>query len=312
MFKQNWESLEKPLTLAENILGKMIHMALPKQSVHAYELLTGGCRHLNYKITLENTEKPYVLRVCNGTYDSLKREHQRSQTFQNIVPVPEIYFTEIIESYSFSLMEFKPGIRLSDLLLSNTPHNLENIMRNCGVLLSKIATYPYLPLQHFSIEDIDFTKGYQKVFEESLINCKDKLTSSEQRKIKAIYKNQLHLIPHDTKHLMHGDFNPANILVIEENGDWKISALLDWEFSFPGHFLWDVSNMLRYKHLMPQEFEIAFLEGIKGCGMTLPSNWETITTIMNIISLLDCLERTIPTKEPLKYNDIRSLIACYS
>ncbi len=39
------------------------------------------------------------------------------------------------------------------------------------------------------------------------------------------------------KHLVHADFDPANILIAKEGSDWNVSGVLDWEFSFSGSIL---------------------------------------------------------------------------
>lgn len=79
-------------------------------------------------------------------------------------------------------------------------------------------------------------------------------------KISHLFDKHVHLFPNDNeRHLVHGDFDPANILVDRTEGIWKVTGILDWEFSFSGSALWDIANMLRYAHLMPPEFENAFL-----------------------------------------------------
>ncbi len=91
--------------------------------------------------------------------------------------------------------------------------------------------------------------------------------------------------------LVHGDFDPANILVDKINGSWAVTGVLDWEFAFLGSYLWDVANMLRYAHKMPSEFQNAFIGGLKRSGIHLPSTWPTTIHLLNLCSLLDCLKR---------------------
>lgn len=85
------------------------------------------------------------------------------------------------------------------------------------------------------------------------------------------------------QHLVHGDFDPANILVNKVKDVWKVGAILDWEFTFSGSYLWDVANMLRYAHKMPSVFQTSFINALEESGIDLPDTWS------NTIHLLDLL-----------------------
>jgi len=84
----------------------------------------------------------------------------------------------------------------------------------------------------------------------------------------------------DEKHLVHGDFDPANILVDQINGSWVVTGILDWEFVFSGSYLWDVANMLRYAHKMPPEFQNPFIDALQRNGIKLPSHWRTTINLL--------------------------------
>ena len=107
--------------------------------------------------------------------------------------------------------------------------------------------------------------------------------------------------------LVHGDFDPANILVERHNGQWCITGILDWEFSFSGSPLWDVANMLRYAYEMPTAFEDFFIKGLN-TGYNLAPNWHISIHLLNLLSLLDCLVRSSIKYEPNRCQDIRALI----
>jgi len=107
---------------------------------------------------------------------------------------------------------------------------------------------------------------------------------------------------------VHGDYDPANILVNKVEGRWRISAILDWEFAFSGAWLWDVSNMLRYAHHMPDTFKEAFVKGIKDGGLILPEQWESITHVFNLIASLYNLMQVQIDTSPKRCRDIQQLI----
>jgi hypothetical protein len=127
--------------------------------------------------------------------------------------------------------------------------------------------------------------------------------------IKKAIKQYATLFPTDSeKHLVHGDFDPANILVDKINDSLVVTGILDWEFAFSGSYLWDVANMLRYAHKIPPEFQNSFLDALQRNGVKLPADWRTTTHLLNLSSLLDLLKRSDPQHHPHRYADIRELI----
>ncbi len=68
--------------------------------------------------------------------------------------------------------------------------------------------------------------------------------------------------------------NYIELTLNKVSNQWKVSAILDWEFAFSGSMLWDVANMLRYAHQVPANFEKAFISGLVQSGITLPKDWK--------------------------------------
>ncbi len=115
-------------------------------------------------------------------------------------------------------------------------------------------------------------------------------------------------LDNNEKHLVHGDFDPANILVCKIDGAWKVSGVLDWEFSFSGPVVCDIATMLRYAHKMPFEFQDAFLKELSSGGLILPQDWRIAIHLLNLLSLLDCLARSDPKNKANQSADINDLI----
>lgn len=67
--------------------------------------------------------------------------------------------------------------------------------------------------------------------------------------------------------LVHGDFNPTNILV--DNG--VVTGILDWEFAHAGSRYMDIGNLLR--HTEPA-FHDQIEEGLRDGGVPLPADWK--------------------------------------
>jgi Ser/Thr protein kinase RdoA (MazF antagonist) len=207
-----------------------------------------------------------------------------------------------------------PGIPLRDLLLGNEPHDLSAIMYEVGMMLASIGIHEFPHAGFFDKElnvippsdnYLNFAKNCLK--HETVLSV---LTSETVLKINHALSYYGHLFPDENeKHLVHADFDPANILVHKVDGAWKVSGVLDWEFAFSGSMLCDVANMLRYAHKMPPAFQDAFLKGLSSGGVTLPRNWLITVQLLNLLSLLDCLQRSDPKNRHHQCADIFELIS---
>jgi GrpB-like predicted nucleotidyltransferase (UPF0157 family) len=208
------------------------------------------------------------------------------------------YYIDELEDYHFAITEFMPGMPLRDLLLGDAPHDLNTIMHEVGTILSKIAAYEFSRSCFFDQElDVIPDESSSEVikFAQDCLGHKTVLavlTHEMISKIRDVLEQYGHLFPDENeKHLVHGDFDPANILLEKVNGIWVVSGILDWEFSFSGSVLWDAANMLRYAHKMPPEFESSFIGALKKSGIKLQHTWRTTIHLLNLTSLLDCLKR---------------------
>ncbi|MEU8702585.1 phosphotransferase [Streptomyces sp. NPDC048680] len=89
--------------------------------------------------------------------------------------------------------------------------------------------------------------------------------------------------------LVHGDFNPKNILVQRRAGQWAVAAVLDWELAFSGSPLFDVGNVLRFAHEYPPAFSAGFVDGFRGGRGRLPADWLRLSRTLDLFALADIL-----------------------
>lgn len=88
--------------------------------------------------------------------------------------------------------------------------------------------------------------------------------------------------------LVHGDINPKNILV-SWDGSWRVSAVLDWEFSYSGCPYGDAANMARFGDMYPAAFLEAFIDAFGTC--TADENWLYLGRVLDMFSLSDLVTR---------------------
>jgi len=315
MFKANWEKASVTYQLPEGMVKKMVRLAYPDKKLTSHELLAGGCTNLNIQILFEHEKNPLLLRIYLRDKNAAYREQKIAALLKKTAQAPLTHYIGELEGYHFAITEFIPGISLRDLLLGESPYYLSEIMHEVGAILAKITAHQFSKpgffdtelnvIPHSSSDNyLIFTKNCLK--NETVLSV---LTPDVILKISQTFDRYSHLLLDETeKHLVHADFDPANILVNKVDGFWQVSGILDWEFSFSGSVLCDVANMLRYAHKMPREFQNAFLNGLVGGGITLPDNWRTTVNLLNLLSLLDCLKRSTPQDQPNQCVDIVELI----
>jgi GrpB-like predicted nucleotidyltransferase (UPF0157 family)/aminoglycoside phosphotransferase (APT) family kinase protein len=314
MFKVEWEKTSVAYQLPEGMVEKMVRLAYPDKKLTSSELIAGGCANLNIKIQLENENQPLILRVYLRDKDSAYREQKLAALLKGHLPVPLTHYIGELEGHNFAITEFIFGISLRDFLLSNAPDAIGAVMSEVGMMLSKITAYEFSKAGFLNkdLEVIPYESSDVKKFAQDCLNDKtvvSVLSPEMNDEIKKAIEQHASSFPtDDDKHLVHGDFDPANIFVDKINGSWVVTGVLDWEFAFSGSYLWDVANMLRYAHKMPPEFQNSFIDALQRNGIKLPPDWRTTAHLLNLSSLLDLLKRSDPQRHPKRCADISKLI----
>ena len=315
IFKADWEKTTANYSLAASTVTGIVALAYPGKRLISWKIISDGCANINIKIQLEGDEAPLILRIYLRDKDAAGREQSLASLLLPATPVPHVLKVGDYQGYRFAITDFIPGITLRDLLLSDDPHDVGAIMFNVGAMLAKIGTHEF-PAAGFFDQDLKIitplSQQYYSQYSKDLLHNKiviERLGDTTVTNINLLFDKYAHLFPTEhERHLVHADFDPANILVTKIGNDWQISGILDWEFSFSGSVLCDIANMLRYAHEMPTIYEKEFLHGLKSCGIELPENWRITVELLNLLSLLDCLVRSDFEQRPKQNADICALI----
>lgn len=93
--------------------------------------------------------------------------------------------------------------------------------------------------------------------------------------------------------LVHGDFNPANLLVRrdKETGQWTLAAVLDWEFALAATPAFDFGNLLRLPLGQERGFTEALAAGYRAAGGRLPEGWQRIARLVDLTAWTEMLSR---------------------
>lgn len=315
VFKSNWETTALHVDIPSILVKEMVRQAFPYTRLISYKIISSGCANLNVKITLENTKAPKILRIYLRDQNSAFREKELAIFLHSFVPVPQTYYIGKLDSYQFAIVQYMRGILLRDFLFNHQENEIRPVMVEAGHILGNIKQIQFSKAgfleNDLTIKQSLSKNDYSLFARECLYHpmVKTQLGSEIIAKTLIFLNKHEHLLP-DTgqHHLVHGDYDPANILVDYRDNQWCISAILDWEFAFSGSSFTDIANMLRYAHQMPPAFEESFLHGLRKGGISLPTTWQQTVHVLNLIALLDCLTRSSPSMHPNRCHDIQELI----
>jgi len=314
-FKATWEKTHTRVHLSDSKIKQMLATYYSENNIKNFHIIEGGCANINVLVTLRNSDSPIILRVYCREGESAYKEQKISKILKGKLPTPEFYYIAEAFGYVFAIIEYLPGISLRDFLLRDNYRDVGQVMFKVGKALGVIYSIKF-PHSGFFNKNL---KVMENATADGLIDlCLDCLQDTKVQsvisaenidQIQTLFKVYKDFLPAGIeRNLVHGDFDPANILVIDRDGEIEVSGILDWEFSFSGSTLYDIANMLRYSHHMPRKYQDSFLEGLRSAGYLLPISWQITIKLLNIVSLLDCLKRSDLENIPNQITDIKKLI----
>lgn len=316
-FKHGWEheSQAAPLMDEEGLRALLSH-AFPGEGPLSWAPLgEAGSRHIHYKVTSEDGAIQ-VLRVAARAQAHMEKElalHARMPVHLDTgLPLR----TGHVESISYSVAPYCQGVPLSHVLLSEPAPTWQKAVRGCGEVLASFReltfTSPgFLDAKLTPFQDPDFSSPQEhalKILREPFV-C-SLLDETCTKRLTQLLEHPLNL--ETASNLVHGDFNPANVLVVKEGDAWRLSAVLDWEFAFSGSSLWDVANWLREAERVDPSYQEAFLEGLTSKGYVLPLVWQETTKILNVMACLDMLGRKGADTRSTMCLDLKNLLTQWS
>ena len=313
-FKSKWEKTHSYTFVDDAIIKGIVSKELSDKQLERFEIIVGGCANLNIKLFFEKTE-PLILRIYIRDKEAAYREQRIAALIKKTVPVPQVYIIGDYQGYRYAIIEYMQGVILRDLILNNHDKAWHNVMYETGTMLAAIAAYQF---DHAGFFDSNLkvmapydSENYVNFMQDCLRNqtVVEQLGDEKIAIIATIITKFGRYFPNESHaFLVHADYDPANILVDKIEGQWKITAILDWEFSFSGSWLWDVSNMLRYAHELPHDFKTLFIQGVQDAGLVLPEHWEITVKMLNLMALLDSLTRCSAQQRPKQLEDICNVI----
>jgi hypothetical protein len=318
ILKLQWERYREHITLSHDTVQELIQPII-SDAIQTIELMEEGCANTNYKVTFV-THDPVILRIYTRESSSITREVDLHHMLQDHVPVSKFIFADnsltLIE-YPFAICSYINGILLRNAILSG---NEKAIRESCFDVGRHLATLSKITFENAGFFEEHLTvrpfKPEEEYFNYVMGILQDKNVGNDLGKqllhqVRAlIEQNHTTYLPKSHGgNMTHGDFDPANIKVAEIGGTWRVTGILDWEFSFAGSHFLDIGMMIRYSHKLPHYYEESFIRGIKKNGVALASHWKKSAKMMDLLCLLQLVHFNPKERRPQLNLDVRGLIS---
>ncbi|MET7402683.1 aminoglycoside phosphotransferase family protein [Dactylosporangium sp. NPDC005572] len=271
-------------------------VALPGRRITGERSLTGGYSNDNTLLTTADGGA-YVLRRYRRA-NACPVEAALARRLAGVVPVAEVVAADETGADAGEpvlLSVYVPGRPLSELL---SGADAAGLGRAAGATLARVGAVTF-PTPGFFVDgrlDPDPAEpaaGLDAFVDRCLRegnatgDVTGQLTGAEQRSLRRLAARMAPelAVLHGSRQLVHGDYNPKNLLA----AGGRVVAVLDWEFAFSSSPLYDVGNMLRDPR--PDGFAEAFVAGFRDGGGDLPGDWRRLSRALDLYSLADLLTR---------------------
>ena len=317
--KESWERSSKSMYIKYETLNLMFSQIFRGKRLIKAERTQTGLSNGTYKVEIEGSTTPYLLKIFAGGSDVASKEKAIAERLRGVVPVADYIYLDTsrkLVDYNWALIEWKEGVLLRDILQRREERQIEEVAESVGNILARIHSHTFECLG-FLAGDLTIAHPFnmdENVFysfiSESLDNGETGrwLGAEVTEKVRLFCESHRSLLSeiHEPPVLVHSDFNGLNLLMIERPNSFEVSAVLDWEFAFSGRRYVDIGNMLRYER-ENSLFERHFIKAYQRSGGFLDENWVQVSKLEDLIALCDLLNRSTP-EMPNRIADLRQLI----
>jgi aminoglycoside phosphotransferase (APT) family kinase protein len=312
-----WPRLHPEITLEIADITTLLRPVFPGASVIAFEPVIGGLANTNLKVWISTQAAPLLLRLYQrGRHEAMK-EATLLRRLRGEVPVPELRFFSAdnpLADYPFAVIDWVAGERLD--VLAAAGEDSVALGRAVGQTLALIHTITYDRYGYFDPDltlsaaiDLD-RDGLLAYIQRALVmGCGGERLGQElvENLIRLVEQQGHRLSTWRGPCLVHGDFNGSNILLQRaENREWKVAAVLDWEFALSGTPGFDFAHLLRAPLESHPLLAASVAHSYRQAGLALPTDWREISRLVDLFAWVDLASR--PGSDATIIDDARQAI----
>jgi len=312
-----WSRLHPEITLELSDIATLLRPVFPAAIVVASERVMGGLANTNLKVWIGGQAAPLLLRLYQRGRREAMKEAALLRRLSGQVPVAGLRFFSIdnpLADYPYAVIDWVTGERLD--VLAAAGEDIIALGRAVGETLALIHAITFDRYGFFDSDlslptaiDLD-RDGLLTYVQRALVEgCGgDRLGRELVRNLIRFVELHGHrLSTWRGPCLIHGDFNGSNILLRRgENREWKVAAVLDWEFALSGTPGFDFAHLLRapldsYPPLAMSAAQVYCLS-----GRMLPADWREISQLVDLFAWVDLASR--PGSDAAVVDDARRAI----
>lgn len=261
--------------------------------------LTGGYRNANTRVTCGDGERYVLRRYRDGAACVVERD-VLARLSGGPVPVPEVLYADpagALFSSALLVTRFVPGVPGDRVLAGGAAEDSAALGRAMGTALAAVHAVTF-PAPGFLGPGLTVSGGSPATGLGEYVarelpagNAAAAFDPAELAALTALANRQAPLVERVSaqSHLVHGDYNPKNVLAERHGDGWRLTAVLDWEFALVATPLFDVGNVLRFAPDRPPGFEEGFVTGYTEAGGVLPDGWREISRAVDLFALVQFL-----------------------
>ena len=300
--QSRWVRAEPRRSLSTPALERIVHAAFPRCRVLSSEPLGDGKRNANFKLQLDPTPEPVVLRIYEHDASLCQKEVDLMRLVSTAVPVPEVIHAEPHgweDLPPFTLARWVEGITFRDLKGSGDAEAIAEAAQAAGETLAAIGRFRFpkpgwiAPGPTVASPLLEGADPMPRFIDLCLAseNLRRRVPGGLRDRTHALmwsWAPQLADLDREAC-LVHGDFNKRNLLVRCVGGRWTVAAVLDWEFAVSSSPLADLGSFLRYERAARPVAEPHFFAGYVRAGGRLPHNWRRLARLVDLAALCESL-----------------------
>jgi Ser/Thr protein kinase RdoA (MazF antagonist) len=327
--EENWERRRPWVELEVDELAAICGHTLGREDVVGAELLSGGKCNTNIRVELSDASS-VVVRVYERDADACRRDEVITELVRPAVPAPQMLaavsepanvlpepLSRKLDGRPIGVFEWAEGVEPYRVFERGEADACGQVAFELGATLAAIARARRF--EDHGLLDADL--GYRRRFEGIRASFVDFIDWSLEEgrageRLGAELAGRLSRYAHERASmldalegdhgLVHGDYKLSNLLVRSDGEQWRVSAVLDWEFALAGSPLFDIAILLRHRACWPEGRVEAFAEGFVTHGGTLPPRWREIARLVDLMNLCGFLNASGQRKQT--FAAVRELI----
>ena len=304
--KENWPR-QKPLVALDAAgAARLLRPLYPNAEVEDVTPLPGGLVNTNLRVVLADESRPLLLRLYQREPGLARKEAAIARALADRLPVARFHLVaedNPVTGHAYAVTDCIEGERLDLVAPDLTNDELAALGQEIGEALGRIHKVKFDRYGFFADrlavpEAIDLDQRGILAFLQSCLGkdpARTRLGAELADALPRLMQRHGALIDSwlPPPCLVHGDFNPQNLLVARQQaGDqWHLAAILDWEFAFSGTPAFDLGNLIRPPLGRHDGFVAAVAAGYRESGKDLPKDWQRIARLVDLTAWVEMVSR---------------------